>query len=76
MTLSSQESKSISELKNLLASNYKIEKVYPPSICFGCGSKYSNSSSEMPGWKNTNDSCLQRGSTCIKGIKNLYIDLM
>ena len=30
MTLSSEESKSISELKKLRASNSKIEKIYPP----------------------------------------------
>jgi hypothetical protein len=30
MTMSSEEFRSISELKKLLASNCKIEKVYPP----------------------------------------------
>jgi hypothetical protein len=30
MTVSSEEFRSISELKELLASNCKIEKVYPP----------------------------------------------
>jgi hypothetical protein len=72
--VSSEEFRYISEIKKLLDSNCKIEKVYPTVFASDAEVNIVTVITKCPNEKEHN-SCLQGGSTCIKGnSKNLHID--
>jgi hypothetical protein len=69
----SEEIRSMSELKKLLVSNSKIEKVYPPVFASYAKLNIVTVLMKCP----DRQTQTKRRSICIKGIsKNLYIDLM